>query len=372
MAESHGVFLPAGSKTYHCRVMVDRKRHSTSTGCTSKRDAMGFSRRWKVSLIAQAKAARAAAPQMTMLQGVNRYMKEAGEKLVAADQVEVFFDWLVDRIGAATPLADIRNDTVSRLMAERGEDFRYGNPDCGPVADTYVERAVLIPLRVLLRRAVEAWDIELPNEPTWSRHKVKKRFRTRVMSWDEEMAIKAVVSPDFWALIEFVLLTGLRREDALIEWEQVDRIARVIRLIIKGNRPFEVRITAGIRKLLEEAEAIGGQRPEVWTYVPKSGPDVGIRKNVSYGMFQSLWRAACKRAGVKGLRIHDLRRTAGERLYRATGDIYVVSRFLGHSSVELTRMYYLHVQPDDIEERQLAMEWVRAKSLDEHARMSAA
>jgi hypothetical protein len=34
-----------------------------------------------------------------------------------------------------------------------------------------------------------------------------------------------------------------------------------------------------------------------------------------------------------------------------------------------TRVYYLHVQPDDIEERQLAMEWVRAKSLDEHARM---
>jgi len=88
MAESHGVFLPTGSKIYACRVMVNRKRHSTSTGCTSKRDAKAFSRRWKEFLVAEARAAKAAVPQVTMLQAVNRYMTEAGEKLVAADQIE--------------------------------------------------------------------------------------------------------------------------------------------------------------------------------------------------------------------------------------------------------------------------------------------
>ena len=40
---------------------------------------------------------------------------------------------------------------------------------------------------------------------------------------------------------------------------------------------------------------------------------------------------------------HDFRRSAGTRLYRATKDIVLVQRFLGHSSVETTRKYILGV-----------------------------
>jgi len=369
MAQSHGVFLPKGSSIYYCTVQVQGEKKRASTGCRAKKDAIAFARRWKAALIEEAKAVQATGPQMTMLQGVTRYMEESGDHLVARGQYEVFFDWLLDHIGEDTPLSSIDNSTLARLMMERGCEYRFGCEAYGLVAKSYVERSVLIPLRTLLKRASELWGVSLPNEPTWGRHKVKGRFRTRVMSYDEEAAIRAVVSDDLWALIEFVLLSGLRREDALIEWSQVDRTARVIRCVIKGNRPHEVRITPGIRDLLDGAAQAGGQCENVWTWVPRAGANAGRRQPMSYSMFQKLWEAARKRAGVKGLNIHDLRRTAGERLYRATGDIYAVSRFLGHTSVERTQAYYVHIQPDDVEERQLAMEWVRSKSLEEHSRL---
>lgn len=367
MAQSHGVYLPKGSSIYYCKVQVLKKKQGTSTGCRSKKEAMAFARRWKASLVAEARAAPAAASGMTFLPAVTRFMKEVGEKLSASAQYEVFFDWLVEEIGADTPLSAIDNSMVTDLMSQRAEEYRFGDPEHGTVAPTYVQRSVLVPLRTVLKRAKDLWDVSLPREPAWGKHKVADRFRTRVMSWDEEAAIRAVADEDLWALVEFVLLSGLRRQNALITWEQVDKIDRVIRVIAKGEKPHQVRITPQIRDLLDRAAEVSGQREEVWTWVPSRGAEAGVRQPVSYGMFQQLWRATIERAGVTGLTIHDLRRTAGERLYRATGDIAAVSRFLGHANIELTKKYYLHVTPDDVEERQLAMEWVRAKSLDQHA-----
>ncbi len=45
---------------------------------------------------------------------------------------------------------------------------------------------------------------------------------------------------------------------------------------------------------------------------------------------------------------HELRHTRGTILYRKTGDIYAVSRFLGHSSVKITEQIYVHVGVDDL------------------------
>lgn len=45
---------------------------------------------------------------------------------------------------------------------------------------------------------------------------------------------------------------------------------------------------------------------------------------------------------------HELRHTRGSLLYKATGDIYAVSRFLGHSSVKVTEMIYIHIDVEDL------------------------
>ena len=45
---------------------------------------------------------------------------------------------------------------------------------------------------------------------------------------------------------------------------------------------------------------------------------------------------------------HELRHTRGSLLYKSTGDIYAVSRFLGHASVTITERIYVHVDVEDL------------------------
>jgi len=51
------------------------------------------------------------------------------------------------------------------------------------------------------------------------------------------------------------------------------------------------------------------------------------------------FRSACRRAGIKGVRFHDLRHTFASRLLARGADIITVRDLLGHSSVKLTERY---------------------------------
>jgi len=54
---------------------------------------------------------------------------------------------------------------------------------------------------------------------------------------------------------------------------------------------------------------------------------------------QAIFAGLCERAGVERRGYHALRHSAATRLYRATGDLHVVARHLGHASLDTTRLY---------------------------------
>lgn len=47
----------------------------------------------------------------------------------------------------------------------------------------------------------------------------------------------------------------------------------------------------------------------------------------------------CEKAGIKGLRLHDLRHTAATKMIEAGVDLVTVSKILGHSSIQMTMRY---------------------------------
>src|SRR4029453_18691501 len=59
------------------------------------------------------------------------------------------------------------------------------------------------------------------------------------------------------------------------------------------------------------------------------------------------FKAAVLRAGVaKKLRLHDLRHTFAGLFLASGGDIFKLSKILGHSSVAITQQVYAHLHPN--------------------------
>ena len=56
------------------------------------------------------------------------------------------------------------------------------------------------------------------------------------------------------------------------------------------------------------------------------------------------YNSACRRAGIEGLRFHDLRHSAATRMIESGANIVAVSKILGHSDIKTT-MRYTH--PDN-------------------------
>ncbi|MEN3230227.1 site-specific integrase [Methylorubrum rhodesianum] len=360
------VYKPKGSDVFHCRISIDGERKSKSTGCANKRDAEAWAKRWKAHRLRKAEEkAENPGGQMGFLAAVDRFMAEKGDRLVAVKDLERAFDWLVDEIGEDTPLVDITSEMVTKLVAKRGMQYRWGRADAGVVSRLYAQRVVVDRLQSVCTRAKDLWKVKLPDEPKWSELYEEIKPRTRTVSYAEEEAILAVAG-DLAPLVEFTLLTGLRRSDALIEWSQVDWDARRIKMVVKNDNPHEVRITKGIERVLESVR--GHHDKFVFTSRHECRERAGQRVPVCYKSYGYFFRKVCRRAGVEGLTIHDLRRTAGERMYRATGDIAAASKFLGHANLDITRKFYVHVVLDDVEERQIAMENARHQAMEERRR----
>jgi integrase/recombinase XerD len=76
-------------------------------------------------------------------------------------------------------------------------------------------------------------------------------------------------------------------------------------------------------------------------------PETGLRYD---GMNKGL-RGACKRAGIPILTWHDLRRTCGCRLLQDRGmSIEEVSKWLGHSSIDVTQRAYAFLEDEQLHE----------------------
>jgi len=54
---------------------------------------------------------------------------------------------------------------------------------------------------------------------------------------------------------------------------------------------------------------------------------------------KTAFKNACRKAGIEGLRFHDLRHNFGTTLVESGVDIVTVSEILGHSTIKMTMRY---------------------------------
>ena len=156
--------------------------------------------------------------------------------------------------------------------------------------------------------------------------------RTRYLSHNEEMALIYHAGAYLWPMIAFAIDTGLRLEEQLsLEWSQVNlKRGEIFIPNTKTEMPRTVQLLPRAARLLAQLPVRLGS-PYVFTK----------RDGSRYGKLTRGLAGAVRRAGLKDLKWHDLRRTCGCRLLQDHGlDIFKVRGWLGHKSVAVTERSY--------------------------------
>lgn len=337
------VFKPTGSKVWYYSFHVRGNRFSGSTGCTAKRDAETVEAGKRQSArVEVAQAAKRRAGPLTLDLACQRYWTEVGQHQKRPDQVEWSLAWLCEALGPETRLDAIGNDDVARIVAKR-----RGEPATGKgaklVSNATVNRSVTEPLRKVIRRATDVWEV--PTRPiAWKNHILKEPpERVRELSPGEEMRLFAALPGKYHALTRAGLMLALRETNLVeLEWRQVDFGARQITVRAKGDRVHTVPLTPAVRELLWAQR--GRHETRVWTQEPdRFGPG----RPMTVAAFVSAFKRACRAARIADFHVHDLRHTAATRMLRSTGNLVHAQKLLGHSEIGTT-VRYAHVTQDDL------------------------
>lgn len=126
----------------------------------------------------------------------------------------------------------------------------------------------------------------------------------------------------FKLLVEFLLCTGLRREEALkLTVTKVD-LGRGVIFIQKTKTHLGrlVPLNTRAREIVEET------LPELFT-------------KMHYQVVTEKFSQYLKQAGLVGFKLHSLRHTFATRLVALGVDIYTISRLLGHADIKTTMIY---------------------------------
>lgn len=182
---------------------------------------------------------------------------------------------------------------------------------------------------------------------------------------DTLVRVLADSDPAMHRLVKFMLLTGLRRGEALgLRWEDVDpedktlRVRRVLARTSEGLALGEPKTRASRRTVPLGAAALDVLReqhraqaqdrlacpPGAWT---ESGQVFATPLGTPWDPRNALRRftAATVKAGLPAAKLHTLRHSAATILLAAGVSMKEVQIILGHSSYTITADIYAHVAP---------------------------
>lgn len=322
----------ARAETYSYDFVRNGVRHTGSTEETSLRAA----KRYVADLKKRIRDAPQQRDYMTMDAACARFWDEVGQYHAGAETTLTDLERLCARLGRSTDISQIDTSDVARIVARRrGEGVAAGT----------VNRGTTKLLRHLLSRASIAWRVPVQNIQ-WARHMLKEpQERVRELSADEETVLMQAIRPDLRPIVEFALLTGCRRQECLnLEWRHIDWRNRSFRVTGKGDKTRSIPMAQAVHDLLR---TLPRAHERVFTYKIQRGRHAGERKPIQAEGLKTHFAGALARSGVVDFRFHDLRHTAATRLLRATGNLRLVQRLLGHEDIATTTKY-AHVTDDDL------------------------
>jgi len=237
---------------------------------------------------------------------------------------------------AQRPFARIRMSalTSSQLAAYRDERLKV-------VSGATVNREFSV-LSHAIDTARREWDVYLPTNPcTLVRRPPQGRPRDRRLQGDEEKRLLAACrgARNRW-LVHFVALaieTGMRRSELLgLLWDNVDLERRTALLPLTKNGD-----SRGV--------PLSSRAVDVLRALPPSTNGRVFGELTREALKQSFNRAA-RRAGITGLRVHDLRHEATSRFFEKGLNVMEVASVTGHKTLQMLKRY-THLSVTDLATR---------------------
>jgi integrase len=150
---------------------------------------------------------------------------------------------------------------------------------------------------------------------------------------------RTVIGPHAAAALQLLIFTGARLREVLhLKWEHVD-LERGL-LILPDSKTGKKSIV-----LNAPAMAVLASVPRLGAYVI-AGQGAGTDKEKPRADLNKPWRSVAKRAGLLGLRIHDLRHTHASVGAGAGLGLPIIGKLLGHTKSTTTQRYaHLDIDP---------------------------
>lgn len=353
----------AWSYRFSYRDMTGKRRHVRRGGFGTKSDAQ----RAMVAAIAKANTGAAVSDGNGstgdfLAAWLDDYLRRGTVKPTAAATVRFHVErHLVPRLGAL-PLAKLRPAVVSKLYGDLLTEGKIGG-DGGLSAKTV--RNIAGTLHKALGDAVRwgtiatnpAQGVELPK---WNRPRPDVYDAGEVAKF---LAHAERANDPNLALWRLVFVMGLRRGEVLgLTWDDVDLVAGRVsivqtRVVSPDGRTYTgapktdagrrtAKIDAGtvdalarLKDAHDAARAVLGHWPS--PYVATSHDGQPIRPP----HLTRLFHRATDAAGLRRIRLHDLRHSSAVEQYRLGVSPAVISGRLGHSRVSTTQDLYLHYLP---------------------------
>jgi integrase len=373
------VYKPKNSPYYHFDFVVGGVRFHGSTGCSNRREAEGKERLEKEKAKENHKKSRAADDgPLTIKRAVSRYWLEVGCRHTNSATTDTDLARLVSYFGEAKLLADIDDTEVAKLVQWRSKQPAWGREERADgkpmqlVTPATVNRSTILVLKKLFTRAKRTWRYTFPQEPIWADHFLKEpKERVRELRKDESSALALATRADYEPIFAFVRATGLRLNECLLKWSEVDWETGWISKAGKGGRMVKTAITSTVRDILLPLQ--GNHSEFVFTYRAKrtrnkaagykgdgDGRKAGQHYPITYSGLKTQWKRIRAKADVKDFRFHDFRHDLATKLLRDTGNLKTVQKALSHADIKTTTRY-AHVLDEEVAQALESLSQKRAK-----------
>ncbi|MCP5377991.1 MAG: tyrosine-type recombinase/integrase [Rickettsiaceae bacterium] len=198
----------------------------------------------------------------------------------------------------------------------------------------YQANRMLARIHIIYNKAIE-WGWNGTN-PASSIKKFKEKSRDRFLHPDELPrffeSLEAEENSTIKDYIYVSLFTGARKSNVLsMKWEDIN-FERCEWLIpeTKNGESLRVHLTEKVIDILKNRLQSSPNSKWVFESIGKTGHLVEPKSG---------WKRILQRAGIKDLRLHDLRRTLGSWQAATGANSYIIGRSLGHKNQQSTAIY---------------------------------